>query len=86
MANVPNNRRATVTTENVPYIEQKMQEWGTDYSQTINTIILEHRRAGVDINNAQTPATSPVQPDTYPDTTDQLSSLTSLLDFGMTPS
>lgn len=46
---IPDNRRASISTDLIPYIQQKMVEWDVDFSAAINTLLLDHKRARLTI-------------------------------------
>ena len=46
---IPDNRRASISTDLIPYIRQKMVEWDVDFSSAINTLLLDHKRAGLTV-------------------------------------
>ncbi|NEZ61014.1 hypothetical protein [Adonisia turfae] len=92
---VPDNRRASISTELIPYIRQKMQDWDVDFSTAINTLLLDHKRAGLTITGGRVSTdeiTAAPTTVTETDTTEQdfdsdttISSLVNLLDHGVSP-
>ena len=91
---VPDNRRASISTELIPYIRQKMQDWDVDFSTAVNTLLLDHKRAGLtitggrvsdDIVAAQTTDADTDVPEQDFDQDTTISSLVHLLDHGLSP-
>lgn len=92
---VPDNRRASISTELIPYIQQKMQDWDVDFSTAINTLLLDHKRAGLTITGSRVsvseiPPTDVTNTDTEKaeqdfDSDTTISSLVNLLDHGLSP-
>ena len=82
-------------TELIPYIRQKMQVWDVDFSTAINTLLLDHKRAGLTITGGKVSVSelpSTAVTDTSTENTEQdfdsdttISSLVNLLDHGLSP-
>jgi hypothetical protein len=82
-------RRITLPEAIMPYVQDRAAEWGVDLTTALQTMILDHKRAGLAIVCPHTGAVEPMgeRPAAgEPDNSEQVSQLLHLLDQGLQPS